>query len=199
AELQDAYDAAMKPQVSAPHSGPTHFNHLTITIKACGDLDTLADHIYDRLETFEDFNKGNSNSVSLLGDVATFTPNSFHEAAGLEILGYGDVSVRLSFDGGSRKVTGVTIGTHFLSGHRSWGVNQLKPDKHTLVLYTVAQERYAGPGFRAVSEFLDVVNAGFGSQVQSIWSTYLNNIVDHFISNKKALKKLDEKFVSFEN
>ena len=191
-------------------SGRTHFNNLKLRIEVCPkEADTVSDLIYSSLKTFEHFNQGNSSNIELIGDVAIFWPNSSLQQRGLIAVGHDIVSVHLSYEDNARRVIAITTGEHFLNGRRVWGVNKTDSKKAELMIYTAARERYSSVGFRgvnAVAGFIDAIPfidlpafRSFESEVQSVWSTYLNNIADDLIEKEDAIQKYNEEWTYFTN
>lgn len=207
-DLSDIDDPLVDPVDGA--IGKTHFNNLKLRLEVCPkDADSVADSIYSSLKTFEHFNEGNSSNVVLIGDVAVFWPNSSLQRLGLTIWAHDIVSVRLSFEESARRVIAVTTGDHFLNGRRVWGVNKTDSKLAELMIYTAASERYSSGRFwmlslsSAIIDFVDFADLSafrsFESEVQSIWSIYLNNIADDLIDREEAVRKYNEEWSYFTN
>jgi len=133
--------------------------------------------------------------VRISQNIAFFAPNGFLEQAGLSFLARDMVSTLLTFDDSRRRVFARTTGSHFLNGQRTWGVNiGSASGKSEITVFTYARERYATPSFRMSNAAMAIVGQSFEDVLEGLWSKYLNNIADEFISAQKVIRKYDEKF-----
>jgi hypothetical protein len=189
--------------------GKTHFNNLKISLVVCaGRAIAVADKVYESLKSFEHFNQGNTSTISVIDDVAVFWPNGKMQSLGLDILGHDLVAVTLSHDDNRRRVTAETTARHFLNGRRTWGVS-VAGRGESLMIYTVARERYSSRGFLAANFMAGILGAldvfdvlGFNSfeqEVKGVWSQYLNNVADAYISSGDVIKKENESWSYFTN
>ena len=62
-------------------------------------------------------------------------------------------------------------------------------DDKKMVIYTRSRERFAS------TRFYRLAGGIFQSQVRSIWSTYLNNVADHFIQTGLLHDKSNEQWI----
>lgn len=165
------------------------------------------DEIYGRMKQFRGFNEGNNSHVDIVDNHAIFNPNSSFERIGLNLSGHFDVRTNLSFDDAQRTITAVTSGSHFLHGVRRWGIRLARKTDAccgVFQLWTEGHERFNGLRFKIGNSLLSGVDGVMGSsfsfvpQQDSVWTIYLNNIMDS-IGNLKCRTAVTFSHETFNN
>lgn len=162
--------------------GPTHRNSHKLPICYLRDAESVADEIYKKLADFSLFNNTNFDQTAYFNpenNTVRFVPPDVENFANT-MIGYDKVTVKITYDDEARFVYAQTTGTHFLHGNRTWGV-LVNEDGINGEVFTHAREQFASPHFLVGSTILDyLIDGGFNSQVDPLWSTYLTNVVDYF-------------------
>ena len=157
------------------------------------DLERALNMIYSDFETFAHFNEPTANiaKVSILnnGQKAHFSLNPSFSASAAWIAG-NSIDVALAKYPASRELFAMTIGDHPLVGVRKWAVRKREDSAKKPCKVDIDTDAYEQAN--GLSSKIGRAMTGRDQQ-NSMWSTYMLNIAEHWKRNHKA-QEIDRDF-----
>jgi hypothetical protein len=167
--------------------GPVEHGTAWVTLAfPSGSAQQLAQQMYADLQGFNYFSPPNIATAYPNGNIVSFSTS--------DGLGYlqdrinpTDPSVRIINGPNPYELSGVTLGSHMLSGVRRWRVIIVNQSPPVLRIETEAYEQTAGDWWldRRLNQLGR--SSGLGQNAQyAVWDNYLNNIASHWVATAGA-------------